>query len=456
MVETPLRSEEAETGRHDREPRSLGERAARGAVWTLGGEAALAALRLASNLILTRLLFPEAFGLLALVHVAVLAAEMFSDVGFRGSVISNVRADEPRFLDTVWTIKVLRGVAVSAALALAAPAIASGFDQPLLAVLIPVTGLRLAINGMASTSLLTLLRRVQPARWVFLMVGAQAVAVVAMVGVALWLRSVWVLVLGDLVAAMVRSVASHFLVPGYRNRFAWDREAVRDVFGFGRWIWVSTMATFLLLQGDRAVLATMMTAAELGVYSIAFALCSMIVGTAQQLSGNLLFPVYSELARQAGGAGLQRIRRARGLALLCFLPPICLLVVAGPWIVDVMYDDRYIDAGLMLQILAAGAIPHLLVVTAERGLLAFGDSFRHMALQVSSAALFVVGLGLGAIVGGTIGLMVGGALARLVAYGPYAALSRRYGFGTPGLDALALAAAAAVCALGLGAMGMRP
>ena len=62
-------------------------RAFRGAVLSVGGLAVENVLRLGSNLILTRLLFPEAFGLMTLVTLVLGAAAMFSDLGLRGAVI---------------------------------------------------------------------------------------------------------------------------------------------------------------------------------------------------------------------------------------------------------------------------------------------------------------------------------------------------------------------------------
>ena len=56
------------------------------------------ALRLIANLVLTRLLFPEAFGLMALITVVTAAALMFSDFGFLGAVIQDPRGEEPAFL----------------------------------------------------------------------------------------------------------------------------------------------------------------------------------------------------------------------------------------------------------------------------------------------------------------------------------------------------------------------
>ncbi len=46
---------------------SLFKRVIRGSIWTIGGHGASQIIRLASNLIISRLLFPEAFGLMALV-----------------------------------------------------------------------------------------------------------------------------------------------------------------------------------------------------------------------------------------------------------------------------------------------------------------------------------------------------------------------------------------------------
>ncbi len=60
--------------------RSLRAAAIRATAWTLGGGSAGHVLRLASNLVLTRLLFPQAFGLMALVNVVLHGPEMLSDL----------------------------------------------------------------------------------------------------------------------------------------------------------------------------------------------------------------------------------------------------------------------------------------------------------------------------------------------------------------------------------------
>ena len=89
---------------------SLKSLALRGSVWTVGTQLANNAMRLAGNMILTRLLFPEAFGLMLLVGVFTAGLQMFTDLGINQNIVQSERGDDPTFLNTAWTISVLRGV----------------------------------------------------------------------------------------------------------------------------------------------------------------------------------------------------------------------------------------------------------------------------------------------------------------------------------------------------------
>ena len=69
----------------------IAARTRRGSLWTVVDFGGNQFLRLASNLLLTRLLFPEAFGLMAIVQVFITGLEMFSDAGVQSSIIQNKR-----------------------------------------------------------------------------------------------------------------------------------------------------------------------------------------------------------------------------------------------------------------------------------------------------------------------------------------------------------------------------
>ena len=86
--------------------------------------------RFARNIILARLLAPEAFGLMATIMAAVDTVEAFTEVGLRLSVIQNPRGSEKPFLNVVWWVSFLRGVALYTAVHFLAPFISSFYERP--------------------------------------------------------------------------------------------------------------------------------------------------------------------------------------------------------------------------------------------------------------------------------------------------------------------------------------
>ena len=122
-------------------------RAIRSSAWTIFGYGTSQAVRLGANLILTRLLFPEAFGLMALIGVIITGLALFSDFGIGPSIMQNKRGDEPAFLNTAWTIQILRGaVLYLGCCALAWPA-AVFYGEPTLAHFLSIASLSLLIGG---------------------------------------------------------------------------------------------------------------------------------------------------------------------------------------------------------------------------------------------------------------------------------------------------------------------
>ncbi len=184
----------------------LVDRGVRSSAWTALGYGGGQIMRLASNLILTRLLFPEAFGLMALVSVFLVGLTMFSDVGVGPSIMQHKRGDEPAFLNTAWTIQVIRGVLLwLGSLALAYPA-AQFYGEPELALLLPVAGISLVIHGLEPTRIETAMRHLRVGMITSLDLIAQGIGIVAMIVMAWLLQSVWALAFGWIVSSLARLI----------------------------------------------------------------------------------------------------------------------------------------------------------------------------------------------------------------------------------------------------------
>ena len=88
----------------------LKQRVLSASIWSLGGYGFSQVLRFGSNLLMTRLLVPEMFGVMAIATVVMIGLAMFSDLGLKPSVVRSKRGNDPVFLNTAWVTQILRGL----------------------------------------------------------------------------------------------------------------------------------------------------------------------------------------------------------------------------------------------------------------------------------------------------------------------------------------------------------
>lgn len=362
----------------------------RGIVISLGTTVAQQFIRLASNLILTRLLFPEAFGLMALVQTFMTGLAMFSDIGIGPSIIQNRRGEDPDFLNTAWTIQIGRGVLLwLGSCALAWPA-AQFYDEPMLLWLLPVVGLSAVIAGFQTTKTLVASRQIRLGLQSVIGVSVQAIGVLVMVVLAWIWPSVWALVVGGLVTGLLGTLAGHMFMPGTPNRLRWDPLAAHDLMHFGKYIFVSTLAGFIVNHGDKMVMSRLVGFADLGVYNIAFFMAGFPGMLGDMLASRILFPLYREIRPADSAANRERIGRARLLLAGTLIALYGVLALTGDWLIGWMYDPRYAAAGPMMIILALMAFPGALTKGNSQLLLAEGNSRDFSVLVLLQAVLTFV------------------------------------------------------------------
>ncbi|UWQ73918.1 oligosaccharide flippase family protein [Leisingera sp. M658] len=410
-------------------------RVLRSASWLMIGYGGSQALRLASNLILTRLLFPEAFGLMALVSVVTVGLSLFSDVGIGPSIAQSPRGDDPEFLDTAWTIQVIRGFGLWALTVLLAWPAAQFYGAPELLIYLPIAGAGLAIAGFNPTRIETAHRHLLAGRVTVLDLAGQVFGLAAMIALALATQSVIALVLGGVIQAAAKLLLCHYGLPGAANRFRWERAAAGELIHFGKWIFLSTAFWFLTSQGDRAILGKFVPLEVLGIYNIGYFLASFPMLLGHAVNQRLMIPVYRGKPAQEGAVNLRRQRQLRMGLTAGILTILIAMAWAGPWLVQFLYDDRYLQAGPMIVLIALALAPAVITMTYDQAALAAGDSRGFFVFSAVRACLqtgmFLGGVAWFGLAGGIAAL----GLAMLAAYPLLVQLARRHHVWDPLHDA---------------------
>ena len=368
---------------------TLSNAAWKGATITVIGQGVSSVIRFGSNLVITRLLLPEHFGLMALLSTFLAGMVLFSEMGVCPNIIQNPRGEEPLFFNTAWTLKVIRGVWLWVLACLLAWPLSRFYQQPQLLTLLPVVGLQGLVEGLESTRVFMLNRRLSFLAITLLELATQVVTVVVMIGLALVWRSVWVLVLSSVLSTLVRTILSHTMLPGPRNRFAWDPAARKSLFEFGRWIFISTALTFLGTQSDRLILGKLVSVDQLGFYSIAAGLAAVPLQVVQRLGGRVFFPVVATAMRQADHDPTS-IRTNRTSLLLTMVPLMALGVAMSPALVRIMYRPNFHPVGMLAAYLCIGT--WLTMVSTSYGVvLLAGARPKYMSLGQMVKVILLVG-----------------------------------------------------------------
>lgn len=390
---------------------SLRSQALKGTIWTIIGFGASQVLRLGSNLILARLLLPEFFGLMALVSIFLIGLDLFSDVGLGPSIIQNKRGDDPDFLNTAWTIQVMRGIVLWLCSLLIAWPVSYFYNEPQLLWLIPIVGLTTLIHGFDSTALLTLNRQLAVRKLAIFELAGQIITLTVMVIWAWFDRSIWALVVGNLVSGIYQLVWSHRLLPHQPNRFAWDKEAAQKIFTFGKWIFFSTALTFLASQADRLILGKLLSPTMLGLYGIAYTFADVPRQVILALSGKVIFPAFSKLANLPRETFRAKILKNRTPILLALVAGLPILVSFGDYVIYILYKKEYYEAAWMLPIIALGIWHTTLYSTMSPALLALGkpiyNTLGYLFTLIGIVTFLLVGYHLMGVKGAVIAVAVG-------------------------------------------------
>lgn len=363
-------------------------------------------LRAVSGMILTRLLVPEVFGISGIIASIQFTVTLATDLGFQPFVVRHKDGDDARFLDTVWTASLLRSLLLALALLLLAQPLAMLLEKPDLTPIIAVSSLTFVFDGLSSTTLLTALRRRMVLRLSTVDIAAQVMQIAVSAVLAYFWRSYWAILVGMLTNGALRTILSYALFEDSIRRFRLDRETLRELWGFARYVTGSSIIYLFISQCDKLVLAKLMPLDAFGLYVLAGNLASAPLGFAVAYTARVLYPAYAQMWRE-GQAGLKaKFYDRRRLPSLFYVFASGVLIGAAPVVVRFFYTARYGEASVYLQILGISSLLALSSNAAHEALVAAGNVRAALEASLAKMIWLVIAASIGFMTYGVFGLIV--------------------------------------------------
>src|SRR5688500_10650797 len=367
---------------------SLRQRAAKGIFWSVIQKWGRASISILTFVVLSRLLAPEAFGLVALATVFTVFIELFLDQGFGAAIVQRDEI-EPEHLDTAFWINILTGLILTGSLIAASEFVATLFNEPRLASVLRWLSLSFILSALSSTQISILQRKLAFKNLAARSLVASTVGGVVGIGMAFAGFGVWSLVAQDLatnLAGMVILWGSSDWRPGFKV----SMNHYKDLFNFGVSILGNHALTILIRRSDDLLIGFYLGPTLLGFYTVGYQLLLVIIRLVTEVTNSVAFPTFSRIQHQP-----ERMRRAfykvtRYTSLFAF-PVFIGLATLAPEVVPAVFGEKWALSIPVMQVLSMIGILQSVLFFNGSVIKASGKPSWQLGIMVINAVCSVIG-----------------------------------------------------------------
>jgi O-antigen/teichoic acid export membrane protein len=341
--------------------KKLSEKVVYGGIWVFITRIISRLFQFIRTIILARLLAPNDFGLFGIALLSLNALQQLSQTGFNQALIQK-KENINLYLNSAWTIQIIRGFILGSILFFIAPLIASFFNTPRAVMLVRVIGIALFIKELRNIGIVYFKKELEfHKQFLYEFSGTIADVIVALT-IAFIYRSVWALIFGLLAGNLVRFIIS-YVVHNYRPKLHLDWSKSKELFNFGRWVLGSSVLIFLITQGDDIFVGKLLGVAALGFYQLAYRISNMPATEITHVISQVTFPAYSKLQNDT-----PKLREAylKVLQLTAFLsfPIAGLIFVLSSDFTRIFLGEKWMPMVPAMQMLVFAGLVRSIAATA--------------------------------------------------------------------------------------------
>lgn len=325
-------------------------------------------LGLVSTLILARVLVPHDFGIVAMAMSFVALLEMLGAFGFDVALIQKQTTDR-RHWDTVWTLEILVGCIVAAAMTAGAPLVAGFFKEPALVGALGVLAIGSVAQGFQNIGLVAFRTEMRFDREFRFLTAKKLIAFGVTVPLAVILDSYWALVIGQTVSRIAGTALSYWVHP-YRPR--WCLAAWRELFNFSKWMLVMAFISYMKERSSDWIIGRAAGPAALGAFNVSYELAALPTTELMAPINRAVFPAYAQLAKESPEALRREYLSVIAMIVLIAAPAILGIAATAPLLVPVMLGPNWSEAVPVLMLLGFFGFTNVIQSNAQAAYLALG------------------------------------------------------------------------------------
>jgi len=340
------------------------------------------------SVLFARFVSPENFGVAIVLTMTYYFSEMSSGLGLETRLIQAADGNDQGFQKSAQFLQACRGLFNASLVYLFAGPLSVLFDVPQAQWALSCLALVQLIKGLVHFDQYRYQREMRFGPAVGVDVAASSLSLLATVFLVWWLRDysamVWIL----FVQVTVTVLGSHLVA---ERRYGWvcSLSHSKRIFSFGWPLMVNGLLMYGIFQGDQLIIGSgqrlfshsAFTLADLAVYSVAFSITMAPTAVIANISTSMLLPLLSRVREHRDLFVHRYDIYTKCLVLTAALISI-IFILAGGWLVTLVYGAKYQVAGGFIGWLAAMQSLRIIRVAPTLASIAQGNTVATMLANV--------------------------------------------------------------------------
>jgi lipopolysaccharide exporter len=319
--------------------RSLLMRVARGSAWIGAADFTTNFCRFFRNAVLTRILAPDAFGILAIIQAIIATMESLTQIGLSDAIIQNSNSHDNEFINRAWWLSFLRCSVIYSIMFISAPLISEFYKNSELEILLKISFLSVVFSGLISPKAYLEIKKMNFKTWVIINHGGALLGICTAIITAIFVRNVFALIIGLTSEALARCILSYIFCPfcpsipqkNYSSKSL--SKYIRGYFGL-------PIMALVYNQIDIFLIGKVCSSEELGLYNMALTLAQMPAVIAVTILGNVGMSAFSEIQDDKPRL-CKAITGVTSVALAIGVPLAYYAMIFGKDLLSVIYGSIY-------------------------------------------------------------------------------------------------------------------
>lgn len=332
---------------------NIKSKAISGMIWSSGGSFAFQLIRIVTQIVLARLLWPEAFGLVALVMAFVSVANYLIENGLTLFIIRKQELNENDAY-SLFIANMIFASSIVVLFVLSSGLIASYLKEPSTQLLLIVSSSAILFNAFGSVHKALLTRDLQFRGQTVIMLVSAIVSGLIAVMASILNFGVWSLVIYNVSYQFIQTVLLVRLYAfNYRGKL--DHIFLKEAVVYSWKLMLSGLIHTVYENIFNIIMGSLFSVSALGYYSNALKIRDGAAQTLTDAIQKVSFPVLSKLQDKKDSM-LETSRRILKLSIFIIYPILIGLAATSESIVKVVFNEQWLGMIPIMQILAINGL----------------------------------------------------------------------------------------------------